>query len=382
MLRSEPVFRFLRGCARLLEWALPARLYRPLYLGVREFYDERILGQPSTVAHLRRPSVTGTETADMEAANPMSPPPVPKPPVPKPPVPVGNRSLARLRGHFIPCDQSAPDLEPPRERCRVAICCAFTGRHPVLDRVIRESFQAREGESVRWMLAGSTDEDARFIEEAAARTGRVVGFVCDNKPLGRKWQTCVRHAYRRFDADLYAITGSDDILSRKLMDHVLAAQVANRSLSGAFAPDLYCANEWLVHSSAKGYRPMLVRCAYAYETAFQPLGAGRFYARKFMDRVDGYVFDSSLGRGLDNYGFDKVREAGGKVELFTVEDGPLVSVKGDWEQLNSLDAFFKVDTLDIREFSFQGFGLLRRALHPDTFGYLYGTDDREYRLFS
>ncbi|RWU03557.1 hypothetical protein DWB63_10740 [Pseudodesulfovibrio sp. S3] len=272
-------------------------------------------------------------------------------------------------------------LKPVRTRCELVICCAFKGRHDILERVIHESLAGRSGQGVRWMLAGSTEEDVQFIKMVAARTNKVAGFVCDNAPLGRKWQTCVEYAYHYYDAKLYAITGSDDILSGKLLEYVLGKYASNMALLSEFAPDLYCANEWIVYSAAGRYDPMLLRCAYKYETAFQPLGAGRFYSRRCLDKLDAHLFDSSRVRGLDTYGFAALKAMGGRIEYYAVEDGPIVSVKGAWEQLNSLDAFFKVETLSLNEFSFKGYPLLKESLHGTTFKYLFKPTNLGFQLF-
>ena len=375
MLKSKPVYWFLRGCAWLLEQLLPVRLYRPLYIRFREFYDVRMLGRPSTVSRSRFdvPMQQGAPEGFPEE-------PAPEPVDARKTIPT---DMAGTRGPFILCDGTEADTPPEEtgESCRMVICCAFTGRHHVLEQVIREALHAEGGDAVRFMLTGSTDEDLRFIRAMAVRTGRVAGFVCDNQPLGRKWQTCVRRAYQYFDASLYAITGSDDILSARLIDHVLRAREADAALSEEFAPDLYCANEWLVHSSEARHRPMLLKCGYRYETVFQPLGAGRFYARPFMDAVDGYLFDSSLKRCLDDRGYARIRKAGEKVHFLTVEDGPILSVKGEWEQLNSLDAFFRAPTLNITDYAFPGYRLLRDSLHPDTFRFLFKPTDLGFQLF-
>jgi hypothetical protein len=224
------------------------------------------------------------------------------------------------------------------------------------------------------MLAGSSDEDRGFMERLAGETGRVSGLVCDNAPLGRKWQTCVRAAHRLYNADLYAITGSDDILSHRLIEHVVRSREADLAKPAGVGPDFYCVTGWLVHGEAPGFDPMLLKCSYRWEKAFQPLGAGRFYSRQFLDRVSGLVFDSGRARGLDGRGYGLVRELGGLVAYCTVEDGPVVSIKGEWEQLNRLETFFRVDTLLIEECSFEGYRLLRASLHPETFARLFATD--------
>lgn len=376
----RPVFLLLKGCAMVLERLLPYRLYRPLYVRVRTLYD-RIAGNEPLPGLFAPPPPPGDGSGAVPKPDPETfvvveaPKPEPEPEIAPPPEVVGERDLAEPEGPVILCSGGTVGhglLETARVECSLAVCCAFSGRHEVLELVVRESLHADA--SVRWMLAGSSDADRRFIERMAAETGRVSGLVCANSPLGRKWQTCVRTAHRLYDADLYAITGSDDILSHRLIEHVVRAREKDLAGPAGVSPDLYCVSAWLVHGEAPGYDPMLLKCSYRWEKAFQPLGAGRFYSRGFLDRVGGLVFDSGLARGLDACGYRLIREREGLVAYCGVEDGPVVSIKGEWEQLNRLETFFRVDTLLIEECSFEGYRLLRASLHPETFARLFATD--------
>ena len=110
------------------------------------------------------------------------------------------------------------------------------------------------------------------------------------------------------------------------------------------------------------------------QSAFQPLGAGRFYTRGFLDSCGGTIFDSTLDRLLDDRGFQRIIDQGGSVEYFSIEDGPLISVKGDWGQMNAFDAFLEADTLVLDEFSFAGQALLRESLSSATFRFLAKQD--------
>ncbi|MGE4192990.1 MAG: hypothetical protein AB7E51_06350 [Pseudodesulfovibrio sp.] len=381
---SSPLLLLLRGCAKVLERILPYRVYRPLYVRVRTVYD-RMAGNdplpglfaappPPKAQPVSGPGPKESPEPDLETLAVIEPP---EPEAASEPShgPVGGRDLAEPEGPVILCTGGTVgigDLETVRVRCPVVVCCAFHGRHEVLELVVRESLHADV--AVHWMLAGSSDEDRGFMERLAGETGRVSGLVCDNAPLGRKWQTCVRAAHRLYDADLYAITGSDDILSHRLIEHVVRSREADLAKPAGVGPDFYCVTGWLVHGEAPGFDPMLLKCSYRWEKAFQPLGAGRFYSRQFLDRVSGLVFDSGRARGLDGRGYGLVRELGGLVAYCTVEDGPVVSIKGEWEQLNRLETFFRVDTLLIEECSFEGYRLLRESLHPETFARLFATD--------
>ena len=272
---------------------------------------------------------------------------------------------------------SAPSVDAPmnQEACELVMCCAFSGRHRVLRRVIEESLAAQAGRAVRWMLAGSTTEDHAFIEAMAKTTGRVAGFVCENRPLGRKWRHCMILAGRYYDAEIYGITGSDDIISSRLIDHVIG-RFRSDSASGLgwnYLPSLYAGMEWLVAitDDSQASFPQIIRCCYGYDAVFQPLGAGRFYTRPFLREVDFEIFDSRLERLLDDRGYFEVCDRGKLIDYYTIEDGPIISVKGNWPQLNKVDDILSAPQLDPREFSFEGCSLIRNSVSLSTFRYLF-----------
>ena len=347
-----------RGLARRMPGLANSSLGRAAKAAVRE------LVYPSTQTAWRR-------------SLPSSPSPSPSPSpqvevVPEPPVkkrkPRDPDEVAGLTSEFI-------GLASDRT-CDIVLCCAFAGRHRLLARVIAESLASEA--SVRWVLTGSTEEDVQFIRTMAERDSRVTGFTCPNRPLGRKWQTCVRKAVEVFDYDLCCIVGSDDILSAKLLDtiahrHAIASEAVGE---GEHMPSIYCALEWIVWNvgTKSNHSPNIVRCSYRLQSAFQPLGAGRFYTRRFLDSCGGTIFDSTLDRLLDDRGSQRIIDQGASVEYFSIEDGPLISVKGDWGQMNAFDAFLEADTLVLDEFSFAGQALLRESLSSATFRFLAKQD--------
>lgn len=274
-------------------------------------------------------------------------------------------ALAKLTSPFIETVSGST--------CDLVLCCAFTGRHHILDKIVEESL-ADATHEVRWMLCGSTPEDEEFIRALAAKTRKVAGFTCKNLPLGRKWQTCVHRAHSHFDASLFGIVGSDDFVSKKLIRSIVDRHVRNLQLSevAAFMPAMYCALEWLVcHVDPKAnLPPNIIKCSYEFNTAFQPLGAGRFYTQEFLNSCNGLIFDSTLDRLLDDRGFKEVIDRGKSVEYYSIEDGPLVSVKGEWKQLNSFKGFLEAKTLILEEYTFTGYAVLREALMPLSLNYL------------
>lgn len=266
---------------------------------------------------------------------------------------------------------------PQPEKCRLVICCAFLGRHEILKQAVLESFSSQYAEDVRWVLVGSTEEDDRFIQALARETKRISGFAYDIQPLGKKWQASVKIAQQLYDAELLAITGSDDILSHQLINHVIQRHQSNlkKSPDPEFLPSMYCCMEWLVLQRNIKHELWgeFFKCHYRYETALQPLGAGRFYPCNFLRKLDYFIFDSDKNRLLDDDGFFAVRDRKGFLEYVSLAEGPVISVKGDWLQLNSLDDLIKAPTVNVQEYSFEGYRLLQSALSETTLNYLFRT---------
>jgi hypothetical protein len=163
-----------------------------------------------------------------------------------------------------------------------------------------------------------------------------------------------------------------------LIDHLILRHRQNQAhLSDAsFLPAMYGTLEWLVCQAESNVRirPQIFRCHYRYLHARMPLGAGRFYTKEFLDLTDALLFESDRDRLLDDRGYHEVTARGLPVEYFTIADGPILSIKGPWSQLNPLEAFFKSQSIGIEEYSFEAFGELRRALSGNTLRRLVGPE--------
>lgn len=294
-----------------------------------------------------------------------------------------SNELATPIGPFVECggtlissdEMLLENIENNGEVCELVLCCAFTGRHRIIEKIIEETLCSNEAQGVRWMLTGSTQEDEKFIRALSRKTGKVAGFIVENRPLGRKWQTCMNYATRYYESQLYGITGSDDIISNQLVDYIIRRHQKNVELinNPFFLPGMYGTLEWLVCHTNNQHTlvPQIIKCSYRYDTAFEPLGAGRFYTRKFLEECGGLIFESNLERLLDDRGYFEVRNRGKSLEYYTIEDGPLISVKGDWVQLNSIGDFLSAKTLTLEEYSFAGYDHLKKSLSDATHKFLF-----------
>ena len=271
-------------------------------------------------------------------------------------------------------DFTSPFIEhdcPPR--CDIVMCCAFAGRHQLLARIVNDTL-SETTLNVRWILAGSTTADEQFIRTMADQDSRITGFTCANHPLGRKWQTCVHKATNFFDSELYCISGSADIVSKKLLNSIVARHRKTLEFTNGLehTPGIYCAMEYLVWytNDRSNLSPNILKCSYEFSAAYQPHGTGRFYTRKFLDSCGDIIFDSRLEKSLDDRGFQRILDQRAPIEYYSLEDGPLLSIKGDWIEPASFDAFLNLKSLVLDEYSFPGYFLLEKSLSPPMLQFL------------
>ena len=253
----------------------------------------------------------------------------------------------------------------------IVVCTAFAGRHDCVKFLADEIIAASD--RIGLVLCGSDEEDSKLIESLSRRCPRIGGIFHPNRPLGMKWQAVMDAARAMTDASIYGIVGSDDLPSAKLLRMVQRWAVepcGEKTSRGLIAP-----MEWLVWDvgETSTTSPGIFRLNYRLESQFQPIGAGRFYFREALDACDWVLFDVDKNRNLDDLGFAQMLYHERAVQLYSVEDGPLVSLKGDWSQLNPLSAILEATTVDSHEYSFEGASLIREAFAAESIQGLLGS---------
>lgn len=297
--------------------------------------------------------------------------------------PNNKKEIPFTKSNFVMCDgrqvssnfSDKFELDGEQEECDLVLCCAFIGRHKILKQIIIESLASKNGKNIRWMLVGSKDEDFDFILSMAKSTGCVAGFLARNSPLGVKWNACIINAGRYYNSKIYGITGSDDIISSKLIDSVLSKYSLDNNKDDESVPSLYASLDWLVYvnKNENSLRPKIYQCRYNAGQASQPIGAGRFYSRKFMKEVSFNIFDEDKSRQLDDRGYKEIINRNRKINYLSIDDGLIISVKGDWEQLNSINDFFASLQLNIHECSQESILNHKTELSASTCKYLFDT---------
>lgn len=242
------------------------------------------------------------------------------------------------------------------EETDIVICCAFLGREKQLDLAIAESQLSKR--ALVWILMGSDSGDESIILRLSDKYSNVFGALCGNFPVGAKWQACVDLANDlELDFELLCILGSDDIIAAKGFDYVVQRHEHNiklREVSGFNSiPAIYCTNSWHIYNLCEGdfYYNSLFKCNYKLDATRQPLGAARFYAKSYLEEIDNFLFDCSLNKNLDNWGYENLVSRGKEVALFSDNEVPVMSIKIKLE-MNSFGGILGSDNIETKEVVF------------------------------
>jgi hypothetical protein len=169
------------------------------------------------------------------------------------------------------------------------------------------------------VLVVSDKEEGRYYRE---KFPSIIVTRHDNMTLGAKWQHGVMEA-ALLEPNPLIITGSDDILGR---DFVRSAC----SVIGHY--DFVGLTQWYTF-----FRDGLYK--YDYTTSV-PLGAGRIYSEKLLQAVKLQLFNVSIKKHLDDFGFYQASQT--RLPMLLCDDIDnfglqIVSVKGNWKMLNPFE---------------------------------------------
>ena len=158
-----------------------------------------------------------------------------------------------------------------------------------------------------------------------------------NEPLGAKWQFAVSEA-RKLNPDLLLTCGSDDILNPNYLVN------AYKILLSGF--DFVGVSQWFMEDKKKND----LWKAWYIETKQFPVGSGRLYTKKLLDKLNWQIFDVKASRRLDDKGYHHASGFRRYVSEDVDKDGlEITAIKGDWSQLNPLSKFFGVKNIGIKK---------------------------------
>jgi hypothetical protein len=125
-----------------------------------------------------------------------------------------------------------------------------------------------------------------------------------------------------------------------------------------------------------------MHCKQVQNEYFVPLGAGRFYDKNYLEQINYLIFDETLDSCLDDYGYFTIKNLKEKIHFYTPEDGALLSVKGDWNHMNSVNGIIQSDAIEVTEFSIEGLPKFEKELSRQTKAYLFGDNNKSVYEYS
>ncbi len=220
----------------------------------------------------------------------------------------------------------------------VAVTVAFLGRHKVLHAIIEEILNSSNHPlNIYMVLACSNDEDFEFAHEMQEVYKKIGIIFCDNKPVGNKWHIAVQGA-KKLNPKAILITGSDDLVSSDYIQNSFGILSKDKlNTIGMVGP-----RSWYIYDLLQDD---LYKTSYNDNSHKVPLGAGRLYSKFYLDSIGWKLFIRDRNFHLDSKGYLGVIENGLHVHIPSFDDGCVLSIKGDWSTINSLDKILKADSI-------------------------------------
>ena len=92
-------------------------------------------------------------------------------------------------------------------------------------------------------------------------------------------------------------------------------------------------------------------CMVSYKNEFHlmPLGAGRLYSSSYLESKKWKIFDRNLQKLLDDKGYYGVLKDNLIVYNATLDDGCILSIKGNWDAMNPAENILKANPINASE---------------------------------
>ncbi len=247
------------------------------------------------------------------------------------------QNLSNLKNKILPKYNNQHEWHAPEteiKKCDLVVAIAFLERHSVLNVVINEVFEAKSlGIDVAIILSCSNQDDLNFAKRMQQKYKNIGIVFCENKPLGNKWFFASEYS-KKFNPRALLITGSDDLISSDYIKNNYYYLINDElETIGMIGPRVW----YILDDTKKDFNATLWKVAYYNEYHHMPLGAGRMYSAQYLETIDWQIFDRNLDALLDDKGYSSVLEQELNVYSPTLDDGFIVSIKGRWVAMNSLE---------------------------------------------
>lgn len=173
--------------------------------------------------------------------------------------------------------------------------------------------------------------ESRGEEELAEATGAI--FVSHpNNPLGAKFQAGVNKA-RELKADALMMLGSDDWITSNWCSRMM------QEIDKGF--DLVGGKQLFILSLGFDARELVCLSGYQEpERRDEPLGAGRMFSRRILDKMEWKVFPEMSDGGLDGASYSLAVAHGAGICVVEDEDAVIMDIKSPlWKNKWSFEQF-------------------------------------------
>lgn len=229
-------------------------------------------------------------------------------------------------GHFFSSSAEGQPID-------VLLVIASHKRNEILLKNINKFYQAQNDNlNLSVLVCLSKDEELDMLEQKLGNRFPIHLVKCANRPLGNKWQVAINHA-RSLTPKSVFILGSDDFVSPEYLTRAYDIICLQKKA------DMYGSKRWFLQTSEGGFLSAMYLNNEQQKN--NCLGAGRLYSSDFLDENNWVLFEKYFDSGLDDYGLKKVLSHGRKGIYFDDSDGFVLSVKGNWKMLNSLNLIMK-----------------------------------------
>lgn len=150
-------------------------------------------------------------------------------------------------------------------------------------------------------------------------------FSFSNKKLGEKWNFGLQQC-KEVDFDYLLITGSDDIFSPGLIDHLVKQKVHYAGLLDFYFYDTE--------------RDLLKYCpGLKYDRAGEPHGAGRIIHRSVLESLNWVLWDDKINHGLDASMTKRLKTLDIKTHFCKIPDGMFAVDLKSSENIHRLEEY-------------------------------------------
>ena len=217
----------------------------------------------------------------------------------------------------------------PRKTYDVAVVIAMQDRHFIMEKNV--SILNKCGLDICIVVTCSKESDIVWCDKISKIYKNFYYYCTDNNFIGCKWQCAFLYA-KTFNPNYVVITGSDDLLLPSFINTLYSEAVKNNY-------DLCGVRNWNIYDEKKD---ILYNCKYTsnFGQGELQLGAGRIYSTQFLNKINWNIHEHLRDKNLDDLGYYMCKIHNCKIKTLSIDFG-LISYKGNWETMNSIDKIIK-----------------------------------------